>query len=82
LTVIKLHMRQGIHMSNESTATSIPTWALLELLEGHDMLAIANKLGVAPEVLQSYVVKRFSQICAQIAPPSLLPVYHVLARLG
>lgn len=67
-------MRQGIHMSNESTATSIPTWALLELLEGHDMLAVANKLGMEPDLLQAYVVKRLSLICAKIAPHSLLPV--------
>lgn len=74
MTVIELEITQGVDMSNESQKTSIPTWALLELLEGNDILVIANKLGIAPEVLQSYVVKRFSQICAQIAPPSLLPV--------
>lgn len=74
MTVIELEITQGVDMSNESQKTSIPTWALLELLEGHDILAISNKLGIAPDTLQSYVVKRFSQICAQIAPHSLLPV--------
>lgn len=61
-------------MNNESQGASIPTWALLELLEGNDILVIANKLGIAPDVFQSYVVKRFSKICAQIAPHSLLSV--------
>ena len=58
---------------------AIPTEALLQLLEGESIAAVAAKFLLDPHLLHTYLQERCSQLCKEFMPTPPLPV-HDLAQ--
>lgn len=68
-------------MNQTTPLNHIPPLALLKILEGQSIQQVATEFGIAPHLLQSYFVKRCSQICTQFISHPQLPFNDLIQAL-